>query len=229
MFNPHNQRGFSRPRWATTRACETPTANRSEAATATLTPPMPHSTAWGSRSATARCSPTSTDDSAFGISCRFRPPMSRWIRCRCAIRSGSPRSMLATVMVGRNSVRYRDIPVVPAAELTGRVTLLAPSGSRPAGRLRLVFVDGEAGRRFDTTTFQMRSSTCWAFLRGLGGFDTRAGEESVRLARGSPRARRPCRSRRRLGPGTFRHYRGRPRIFLALQGPLPGRGPPASE
>lgn len=60
--------------------------------------------------------------------------------------------MLARVMVGPNSVRYLDIPVVPAAELTGRVILRAPSRSRPVGRLRLVFVDGEAGRRFETTT-----------------------------------------------------------------------------
>ena len=64
-----------------------------------------------------------------------------------------PAFELATVMVGPNSVRHLDVPVVPAAEVTGRVTLRTLFGSRPVGGLRLVFVDREAGRRFETTTF----------------------------------------------------------------------------
>jgi hypothetical protein len=65
----------------------------------------------------------------------------------------TPAFKLATVVVGPNSVRHLDIPVVPAAEVTGNVILRMASGPRPVAGLRLQFVNRQDGRRFGATTF----------------------------------------------------------------------------
>ena len=64
-----------------------------------------------------------------------------------------PTFALATVMVSPNMVRHLDIPVLPAAEVAGRVTLRTASGSRPVSGFALQFVSRETGRLFETTTF----------------------------------------------------------------------------
>jgi hypothetical protein len=64
-----------------------------------------------------------------------------------------PAFSLATVMVGPNMVRHVDIPVSPAAEVSGHVLLETSSGQRPVGGMRLELVNRQTGRRYEATTF----------------------------------------------------------------------------
>lgn len=64
-----------------------------------------------------------------------------------------PAFALAEVVVGPNGFRGLDLPVLPAAEVVGRVVLGTRSGPKPIGSVRLVLVNRVTNRRFETTTF----------------------------------------------------------------------------
>jgi len=64
-----------------------------------------------------------------------------------------PAFSLATVMVGPNVMRHLAVPVVPAAEVAGRVFLRTATGARPLGGLRITIVNRETGRLYETVTF----------------------------------------------------------------------------
>ncbi len=93
----------------------------------------------------------------------------------------TPAFKLATVMVGPNSVRHLDVPVVPSAEVSGNVTLRSASGPQPVAGLRLRFVNRQSGRRFEATTF----SDGEFYLLGLppGEYDVSIPEEVRRAFR----------------------------------------------
>lgn len=64
-----------------------------------------------------------------------------------------PAFSLATVMVSPNGFRHLDVPVLPAAEVVGRVTFVTEAGARPLSGLRLELVNRETARRFQAITF----------------------------------------------------------------------------
>jgi hypothetical protein len=64
-----------------------------------------------------------------------------------------PAFSFAPAMVSPNGFRHLDVPVLPAAEVVGRVTLVTAGGARPLSGLRLELVNRESGRRFQTVTF----------------------------------------------------------------------------
>jgi hypothetical protein len=64
-----------------------------------------------------------------------------------------PTFSLATVMVSPNIVRNLDVPVLPAAEVAGRVGLRTSTGLQPLSGLRLQIVNRTTGRRHEVITF----------------------------------------------------------------------------
>jgi hypothetical protein len=64
-----------------------------------------------------------------------------------------PAFSLVSVVVGPNGFRRLDVPVLPAAEVSGRITRPAAAGPRPVPGLRLELMERDTGRRFQTTTF----------------------------------------------------------------------------
>jgi len=64
-----------------------------------------------------------------------------------------PAFSLASVVVDPNMVRRLDIPVLPSAEVVGRVVQRTNTGPQPLGGLRLSLVNLETGRRHEAITF----------------------------------------------------------------------------
>ncbi len=64
-----------------------------------------------------------------------------------------PSFSMATVIVDPNMVRRLDVPVLPSAEVGGRVILQTNTGPQPLGALRLHLVNRQTGRRHEAITF----------------------------------------------------------------------------
>lgn len=112
-----------------------------------------------------------------------------------------PGFSLASVVIGPNGFRRFDVPILPAAEVTGRITRPGPDGPRPVAALRLEIEDRHTGRRFETVTFHDGE----LYLLGLPPGDYEVGlPEDVRLAVGDRRLRGDVRFRVRLEDGVAR-------------------------